>query len=138
MGDAGELGEALKGSGTNEPKQKATEPAKKIEDDTLSPELEARLKKLVSQDHTVLFMKGTPDEPRCKFSRSVINALHELEGVTFSHFNILEDEEVRAGLKKFSDWPTYPQLYISGELVGGCDIILEMAKSGELAKAMTH
>ncbi|PIA26903.1 hypothetical protein AQUCO_08600052v1 [Aquilegia coerulea] len=93
--------------------------------------LQERLKKLVSSSPTMLFMKGTPDAPRCGFSSKVVNALQE-EGVTFGSFDILSDEEVRQGLKTFSNWPTFPQLYHNGELIGGCDIILEMKDSGEL------
>ena len=77
-------------------------------------------------------MKGTKDEPRCGFSRKVVAALAET-GADFDTFDILSDEDVRQGLKTFSNWPTYPQLYAGGELVGGCDIILEMAANGELA-----
>ena len=84
----------------------------------------------------MLFMKGTRDEPRCGFSRKVVAALAET-GVPFDTFDILSDEDVRQGLKTFSNWPTYPQLYAGGELVGGCDIILEMAANGELAEALS-
>lgn len=99
--------------------------------------LEARLKKIVNQSTTMLFMKGTPDAPRCGFSTKVVNALKE-EGIEFGSFNILEDEEVRQGLKTFSNWPTYPQLYYKGELLGGCDIVLEMKANGELKEALTE
>ena len=98
--------------------------------------LDARLRRLVSSAPAMLFMKGTKDEPRCGFSRKVVEALNDA-GVAFSTFDILGDEEVRQGLKAFSDWPTYPQLYANGELLGGCDIVLEMAKSGELKEAVT-
>lgn len=101
----------------------------------LTPELKARLEKLVSSQPVLLFMKGTPEEPRCGFSSKVVAALREV-GVPFGSFDILSDEEVRAGLKVFSDWPTFPQLYAEGELVGGCDIVLEMHRSGELRKLL--
>lgn len=78
----------------------------------------------------MLFMKGSPDTPKCGFSRSIVELLRK-GGVTFSSFDILTDEEVRAGLKTFSDWPTYPQLYVKGTLVGGLDILREMANSEE-------
>jgi Grx4 family monothiol glutaredoxin len=81
-------------------------------------------------------MKGTKAEPRCGFSRRVVAALAET-GADFETFDILEDEEVRQGLKEYSDWPTYPQLYVKGELVGGCDIILEMAADGSLKETLT-
>jgi Grx4 family monothiol glutaredoxin len=98
--------------------------------------LEERLEKLVNSKPVVLFMKGTPEAPRCGFSQKVVKALRE-EGVDFGSFDILSDEEVRQGLKAYSNWPTYPQLYSKGELVGGCDIILEMHESGELKEALT-
>ncbi|KAL3688175.1 hypothetical protein R1sor_014484 [Riccia sorocarpa] len=101
------------------------------------PSLEDRLKQLINQSENVLFMKGTRDEPRCGFSKKVANALKETE-VDFTTFDILSDEEVRQGLKTFSNWPTYPQLYHKGELLGGCDIIMEMKTSGELKSALTE
>ena len=99
-------------------------------------DLDARLRALVTRAPVMLFMKGTRDEPRCGFSRKVVAALAET-GVPFDTFDILSDEDVRQGLKTFSNWPTYPQLYAGGELVGGCDIILEMAANGELAEALS-
>ncbi|GJP81367.1 hypothetical protein CLOP_g11529 [Closterium sp. NIES-67] len=93
--------------------------------------LQERLQALVSKSPTMLFMKGTPEEPRCGFSRKVVDALRS-EGIPFGSFDILADEEVRQGLKSLSNWPTYPQLYHKGELVGGCDIVLEMKANGEL------
>ena len=78
----------------------------------------------------MLFMKGSPETPKCGFSRSIVELLRK-GGVAFSSFDILTDEEVRAGLKTFSDWPTYPQLYVKGKLVGGLDILREMANSEE-------
>ena len=97
--------------------------------------LEDRLGQLVRSSSVMLFMKGSPEEPRCGFSRKVVAALEET-GVPFGHFDILSDEEVRQGLKKFSDWPTYPQLYVNGEFLGGCDIVLEMAQEGELRESL--
>ncbi|KAL9236779.1 hypothetical protein vseg_011409 [Gypsophila vaccaria] len=99
--------------------------------------LNDRLKKLISKSPVMLFMKGNPDAPRCGFSSKVVNALKE-EGVTFGHFDILSDQEVREGLKTFSNWPTYPQLYYKGELIGGCDIILELKTSGELKSTLSE
>jgi Grx4 family monothiol glutaredoxin len=90
-----------------------------------------RLEKLLHSEPVMLIMKGTPDEPQCGFSRKVVEALRK-EGIAFGSFNILEDEGVRQGLKEYSNWPTYPQLYAQGELVGGCDIVLDMAESAEL------
>lgn len=99
--------------------------------------LEDRLKKLVNSSPVTLFMKGSPDAPRCGFSSKVVNALKE-EGIEFGTFDILSDEEVRQGLKTFSNWPTYPQLYYKGELVGGCDIILELKNNGELKSTLSE
>ncbi|EDO46379.1 predicted protein, partial [Nematostella vectensis] len=98
-------------------------------------DLTSRLKKLVNSSPCMLFMKGTPQEPKCGFSRQVVGILAGV-GAQYSTFDILKDEEVRQGLKKYSDWPTYPQLYINGELVGGLDIIKELATSGELASML--
>jgi Grx4 family monothiol glutaredoxin len=91
----------------------------------------ARLKKLVGSQPVMLFMKGSPDAPKCGFSGRVVAALQQA-GVKFGHFDILQDEEVRQGLKELSSWPTYPQLYVGGELLGGCDIVQEYASQGEL------
>ena len=78
-----------------------------------------------------LFMKGTPDAPQCGFSMAVTNMLKLLE-VNFQSVNVLEDQNIREGIKTFSDWPTIPQLYVKGEFIGGCDIVTEMTMSGEL------
>jgi Grx4 family monothiol glutaredoxin len=93
--------------------------------------LEDRLKALINTAPVMLFMKGAPDAPRCGFSRQIVEILRE-EGIEFSSFDILTDEEVRAGLKTYSDWPTYPQLYVKGELQGGLDIVKEMRQAGPL------
>jgi len=81
----------------------------------------------------VLFMKGSPDFPQCGFSAQAVQILRAV-GTQFDHVNILEDQELREALKQHSKWPTYPQLYIGGELIGGSDILLEMYRSGELAE----
>jgi Grx4 family monothiol glutaredoxin len=86
---------------------------------------------IVTSKKIMLFMKGTPEEPRCGFSRKVVNVLKE-QGVEFGSFDILSDERVRQGMKTYANWPTFPQLYVKGELLGGCDIILEMNENGEL------
>ncbi|KAG7026577.1 Monothiol glutaredoxin-S17 [Cucurbita argyrosperma subsp. argyrosperma] len=96
---------------------------------------EDRLKKLTTSSPVMLFMKGTPDAPRCGFSSKVVNALNE-EGIGFGSFDILTDDEVRQGLKVYSNWPTFPQLYYKGELIGGCDIVLELRSSGELKSTL--
>ena len=87
----------------------------------------------INNNDVCLFMKGTPDAPQCGFSMAVINMLKILE-VKFKGVNVLENQEVREGIKQFSDWPTIPQLYIKKEFVGGCDIIKEMYESGDLKK----
>ena len=87
----------------------------------------------IDSNEICLFMKGTPDAPQCGFSMAVTNMLKLLE-VNFHSVNVLEDQNIREGIKTFSDWPTIPQLYIQKEFVGGCDIVKEMYESGELAK----
>ena len=90
-----------------------------------------KINDLVTKNDVCLFMKGTPDVPQCGFSLAVSNVLKHLE-VKFNGINVLEDPEIREGIKIFSDWPTIPQLYIKGEFVGGCDIVKEMFEKGEL------
>ena len=94
-----------------------------------------RIKSQLSAAPVVLFMKGTPDFPQCGFSAQAVAALRAC-GAKFSSVNIFEDPELREALKRYSNWPTYPQLYVNGELVGGCDITLEMYRSGELKKLL--
>ena len=89
----------------------------------------------IDSNEVCLFMKGTPDAPQCGFSMAVSNMLKILE-VNFQGVNVLEDQNIREGIKVFSDWPTIPQLYIKKEFVGGCDIVKEMYESGELAKLL--
>jgi monothiol glutaredoxin len=95
-----------------------------------------RIKSQLSANPVVLYMKGTPDFPQCGFSAAAVRAL-SASGAQFAHVNIFEDPELREALKQYSNWPTYPQLYVNGELIGGSDIILEMYKSGELQKLVT-
>ena len=95
-----------------------------------------RIEKLISDNPVVLFMKGTPQFPQCGFSGHVIQILDYL-GAPVVGVNMLEDEEIRQGIKEFANWPTIPQLYIKGEFVGGCDITREMFQSGELAALLT-
>lgn len=99
-------------------------------------DLNTRLKALVSQKPVMLFMKGDPDEPKCGFSRKTVELLREAGCKDFGHFDILSDNDVRQGLKAFSNWPTFPQVYVGGELQGGLDILLEMKENGELAEAL--
>ena len=93
--------------------------------------IEDRIRQTVESNDVVLFMKGTPDEPRCGFSSVAVQILDHLS-VEFVGVDVLQDEALRDGVKSFSDWPTIPQLYVKGEFVGGCDIIREMFQSGEL------
>lgn len=91
-----------------------------------------RIKQQIEGDDVVLYMKGTPVFPMCGFSAAVVQVLSQA-GVPFQSYNILDDMDLRQGLKEFSNWPTFPQLYVKGELVGGCDIVREMHETGELA-----
>jgi len=90
-----------------------------------------RIQKDIDENDVVLFMKGEAAFPQCGFSSLVVQVLSQL-GVTFKDINVLEDNEIRQGIKDFSDWPTIPQLYVKGEFIGGCDIVREMYESGEL------
>lgn len=94
-------------------------------------ELNERIEEQLSGSDVLLYMKGTPDFPQCGFSGQTVAALKAV-GKPFSYVNIFEDPEIREGLKQYSNWPTFPQLYVKGELVGGCDIVVEMYHSGEL------
>ena len=90
-----------------------------------------RIDGIVKSNEVVLFMKGTPLFPQCGFSSRAVTILEHL-GVPFESVDVLQDQEIRAGIKEYSDWPTIPQLYVKGEFVGGSDIMMEMFKSGEL------
>ncbi|XP_067908818.1 glutaredoxin 3 [Heterodontus francisci] len=113
----------------------APELSKKVQQhgETAKQNLSDQLKKLLNSAPCMLFMKGTPQEPRCGFSRQIVEILNE-HNIRFCTFDILSDEDVRQGLKVYSNWPTYPQLYVNGELVGGLDIVKELAETGELNK----
>ena len=95
-----------------------------------------RIKAELGSSPVVLFMKGTPDFPQCGFSAQTVAALRAL-GAEFKSVNIFEEPEMREALKRYSNWPTYPQLYVNGELIGGCDIALQMYQSGELQKLLS-
>jgi monothiol glutaredoxin len=92
-----------------------------------------RIKSQLSSSPVLLYMKGTPDFPQCGFSATAVRALNAVDA-KYETVNIFEEPEVREALKQYSNWPTYPQLYVNGELLGGCDIIVEMYNSGELKK----
>ena len=90
-----------------------------------------RIEKIIARQDVVLFMKGTKHFPQCGFSATVVEVLKRT-GTSFADVNVLQDPEIRQGIKAFSDWPTIPQLYVRGEFVGGCDIVREMYQNGEL------
>ena len=94
-----------------------------------------KIKNIIDKNAICLFMKGTPEVPQCGFSLAVSNVLKHLE-VKFNGINVLDDPEIREGIKIYSDWPTIPQLYIKGEFIGGCDIVKEMFVKGELQKKL--
>lgn len=96
-----------------------------------------RIKQQVTANPVIIYMKGTPDFPQCGFSARAIQALKSCN-VPFSFVNIFEDEEVYRALPKFANWPTFPQLYVKGELIGGCDITLDLHQSGELQKMLNE
>ncbi len=98
-------------------------------------DISARIEEQLKAHDVLLFMKGTPDFPQCGFSGQTVAALNAI-GKPFSYVNIFEDQEIREGLKSYSNWPTFPQLYVKGELIGGCDIVVEMYHSGELKKLL--
>jgi Grx4 family monothiol glutaredoxin len=113
--------------------------AKMIPAGYIQETLEDRLKKLIKQKDIMLFMKGVPESPECGFSKKLVAILKKYEGSVipeYGHFNILSDHEVREGLKKLSKWPTYPQLYAKGQLIGGIDIVTELDEEGELEDAL--
>jgi monothiol glutaredoxin len=99
--------------------------------DVAQDPVHAFIAKTVEENPVVLFMKGTPDAPRCGFSSVVVQILDHME-TPFVGVDVLQDEDLRNGIKAYSDWPTIPQLYVKGEFVGGCDIVREMFQSGEL------
>lgn len=95
--------------------------------------IKEQIQKDISENKIIIYMKGTPDMPQCGFSKAVVDVFKEL-GAEFQTRDVLSNPQLRQGIKAFSNWPTIPQVYINGELVGGCDITLEMYKSGELKK----
>ena len=96
-------------------------------------DINKKIKNIIDSNNIVLFMKGTPDAPQCGFSMTASNILKHLK-VSFEGVNVLESNEIRQGIKDYTDWPTIPQLYVKGEFVGGCDIVKEMFEKGELKK----
>ena len=101
----------------------------------MNDQLRQRIADTIAKDRVMLFMKGSPQMPQCGFSAAVVGVLKEV-GATYGSYNILADPELREGLKEYSSWPTYPQLYVDGKLVGGADIVRDMHAKGELAKLL--
>lgn len=97
----------------------------------MTPELKQRIEKIINGDRIIVFMKGSKLMPQCGFSNNVVQILSTL-GVPFSTFDILQDPDIRQGIKEYSDWPTIPQVYVNGEFLGGSDIMIELYQSGEL------
>ena len=97
--------------------------------------IDEKIKNFIDNNDVCLFMKGTPDFPMCGFSAATVQVLKNL-GISFSSVNVLDSNDMREGIKKFSDWPTIPQLYVKKEFIGGCDIVKEMYESGELLELL--
>ncbi|MCA9407597.1 MAG: Grx4 family monothiol glutaredoxin [Candidatus Omnitrophica bacterium] len=97
--------------------------------------IKERIENDIKNNKVFIYMKGTPDMPQCGFSAQSAGILQSYN-IPFASFNVLEDEEIRQGIKEFSEWPTIPQIFIDGEFIGGCDILMEMHASGDLAKAL--
>ncbi len=100
-------------------------------------DVNTRIEQQLKSHDVLLYMKGTPDFPQCGFSGQAVAALNAI-GVPFAYVNIFDDEDIRQGLKEYSNWPTFPQLYVRGELIGGSDIVIEMYRSGELAELLNQ
>lgn len=100
------------------------------------PTVSERIRAEIDSHPVVLFMKGTPEYPMCGYSSRAVQALQGAGAGALYTFNVLEDPEIRANLPRYADWPTFPQLYVQGELIGGCDIIVELADSGDLARML--
>ncbi|MDP3698031.1 MAG: Grx4 family monothiol glutaredoxin [Nanoarchaeota archaeon] len=102
----------------------------------MNQEMKKIIEQKINSSKVFLFMKGTPEDPQCGFSAQVVSIFEELE-IAFKSFDILSDESIRQGIKEYANWPTIPQLYINGKFIGGCDIIRELAASGELQDLIT-
>jgi len=98
-------------------------------------DLNTKLERLIKSSPVMIFMKGEPEKPQCKFSRALMEILNKTP-IKFKSFNIFEDEEVRQGIKTYSNWPTFPQIYVNGELIGGLDIIKELEETGDLVSTL--
>ncbi len=136
LDEEGELAEALEVPDVPAPSSKAVASAGGPSAPARSGPIEDHLKALITSSRVMLFMKGSPDAPQCGFSASAVKLLRGAGCTSFGHFDIFTDEEVRQALKTYSKWPTYPQLYVDGELVGGLDIMKELNEEGELAELL--
>ena len=103
----------------------------------MTDHISENIQSTIDSNDVVLFMKGSKEMPQCGFSNAVVNALSYLD-VKFEDVDVLQNEEIREGIKVFSDWPTIPQLYVKGEFIGGCDIVKEMFETGELSQLFTE
>lgn len=101
----------------------------------MNNETKKKIEEIINSDKVVVFMKGSPDFPQCGFSANLIGLLNHY-GIKYTSFDILQDNEIRQGIKDYSDWPTIPQVYIKNEFIGGCDILNEMASSGEIVDVL--
>ena len=118
-------------SGENVPEKKGMP----VYEEDQSGDLKTRIERLINSSNVFLFMKGTPDFPQCGFSANVVGLLNSLD-ITYKTFDILSDMDIRQGVKEYANWPTYPQLWVKGEMVGGNDIVTEMFHSGDLQKLL--
>ena len=122
-------------AGGNDDSHSDFAPKRKSVDDADGAAIQDMIRDHVTSNHIMLYMKGTPSMPMCGFSATVVGILQK-EGINFSSVNVLDYPTVREGVKKFSEWPTIPQLYVDGEFIGGCDIITSMSESGELSELL--
>ena len=103
----------------------------------MNPEIKKIIEEKINSSKVFVFMKGTPEDPQCGFSAQVVSILNDL-GIEFTSFDVLSDENIRQAIKEYANWPTIPQLYINGKFIGGCDIVRELAASGELLELITQ
>nr|ACO12166.1 Glutaredoxin-related protein 5 [Lepeophtheirus salmonis] len=101
----------------------------------LSSEVKSRIEEMIGRSSVVVFMKGVPEDPRCGFSNAVVQ-IFRMHGVPFEGINVLDDEDIRQGVKEFSEWPTIPQVYFKSEFIGGCDVLLDMHQTGDIIEEL--
>lgn len=115
----------------------ARTPLRRLETASPKQQLHDAIDRIIAQDRVVVFLTGTPMQPRCRFTGAIVDILKQL-GIKYSYFNILDDDEVCEELKEYKNWPTYPQVYIDGELLGGYDVCKKMMLDGELTKMLSE